>query len=139
MLGKCRLVGGLMSEKKLTPKQERFCYEYAASGNAYQAALTAGYPARSARSIASENLTKPNIVEKIKEITQSRTTELIMKVERRKEKLSQLADKSEDENVVIRAIDTLNKMDGLYIQKHEVQVTKSLADVLKEIDADADG
>lgn len=128
-----------MSEKKLTPKQERFCYEYAASGNAYQAALTAGYPARSARSIASENLTKPNIVEKIKEITQSRTTELIMKVERRKEKLSQLADKSEDENVVIRAIDTLNKMDGLYIQKHEVQVTKSLADVLKEIDADADG
>ena len=128
-----------MGEKKLTPKQERFCYEYAASGNAYQSALAAGYPARSARSIASENLTKPNIVEKIKEITQSRTTELIMKVERRKEKLSQLADKSEDENVVIRAIDTLNKMDGLYIQKHEVQVTKSLADVLKEIDADADG
>lgn len=46
----------------LTTKQRAFIEYYLANGfNATQAALSAGYSAKSARSTASENLTKPNI------------------------------------------------------------------------------
>ena len=52
----------------LTAKQERFCYEYCLDFNATQAAIRAGYSKQAARAIASENLSKPNIQEKIKEL-----------------------------------------------------------------------
>lgn len=46
---------------KLTPKQKRFCDEYLIDLNATQAAIRAGYSKKTARFIATENLTKPNI------------------------------------------------------------------------------
>lgn len=46
---------------KLTEKQKRFCEEYLIDLNATQAAIRAGYPTRTARSVGSENLTKPDI------------------------------------------------------------------------------
>lgn len=46
---------------KLTFKQEQFIYYYLQDGNGAQAAIKAGYSERTARSIASENLTKPYI------------------------------------------------------------------------------
>jgi len=48
-------------EKKLNEKQKRFCEEYVKDNNGAQAAIRAGYSEKSARSIASEHLTKPNI------------------------------------------------------------------------------
>lgn len=48
-------------EKKLTLKQKKFTTEYLKSGNGTQAAIKAGYSKYSAKEIASENLTKPNI------------------------------------------------------------------------------
>lgn len=53
---------------KLTPKQERFCQEYIIDLNGTQAAIRAGYAERAAKEIASENLTKPNISDRIKEL-----------------------------------------------------------------------
>lgn len=46
---------------KLTPKQKRFVDEYLVSLNATQAAIRAGYSAKTARKIGQENLTKPDI------------------------------------------------------------------------------
>ena len=46
---------------KLTAKQQRFVEEYLVDPNGRQAAMRAGYSANTARAIASENLTKPNI------------------------------------------------------------------------------
>lgn len=123
---------------KLTLKQQKFCEEYAASGNATQAAIAAGYSKKTAYSIGEENLRKPEIIAEIKRLGQRATKARIMKIEARKERLSEIAWNSFDENAVIRSIEALNKMDGLYIQKHEVQVTRSLADIIKEIDDDAD-
>ena len=51
----------IVAEKKLTPKQQRFCDEYLIDLNATQAAIRAGYSEKNARNIASENLAKPNI------------------------------------------------------------------------------
>ena len=45
----------------LTPKQLRFVEEYLAGSNGAQAAIRAGYSAKTARAIASENLKKPAI------------------------------------------------------------------------------
>lgn len=45
----------------LTDKQKIFCQEYIKDLNATQAAIRAGYSEETARSIASENLSKPDI------------------------------------------------------------------------------
>lgn len=52
----------------LETKQERFCQEYITDRNGTKAAIRAGYSKRSARSIASENLTKPDILRRIEEL-----------------------------------------------------------------------
>ncbi len=45
----------------LTPKQARFVEEYLIDLNATQAAIRAGYSAKTARAMGCENLTKPDI------------------------------------------------------------------------------
>ncbi len=51
----------LRQDKKLSPKQKRFCEEYLVDLNATQAAIRAGYSKKSAYSIGEENLKKPKI------------------------------------------------------------------------------
>jgi len=50
---------------KLTPKQMRFVDEYLVDFNATQAAIRAGYKAKTAHVIGAENLRKPKIAEEI--------------------------------------------------------------------------
>lgn len=52
----------------LTPKQEKFCREYMIDLNATQAAARAGYSKKTARLIGQENLLKPAILKKLKEL-----------------------------------------------------------------------
>lgn len=61
----------------LTARQEMFCREYIACDyNATQAAKNAGYSEKTARSIGSENLTKPDIQRFIAELQKPRLEEL---------------------------------------------------------------
>lgn len=53
---------------KLTAKQERFCEEYIIDLNATKAAIRAGYSEKTAYSIGQENLTKPEIIERLSEL-----------------------------------------------------------------------
>lgn len=55
----------------LSPKQQKFCEFYAASGNATEAAKLAGYSAKTAQVIGAENLLKPIIQEHLKTLTQA--------------------------------------------------------------------
>jgi len=48
--------------KKLTAKQQRFVDEYLIDLNGTQAAIRAGYSEKTAKAIASENLTKPDVI-----------------------------------------------------------------------------
>lgn len=58
-----------LEKSGLTPKQERFCYEYLANGfNATKAALKAKYSERTAYAIGAENLKKPQIQARIQEM-----------------------------------------------------------------------
>ena len=49
----------------LTAKQQRFVDEYLIDLNATQAAIRAGYSEKTARSVGSENLTKPDVADAI--------------------------------------------------------------------------
>lgn len=49
-------------DRSMTPKQDRFWREYLVDLNGTQAAIRAGYSARTARYIAAENMRKPAIV-----------------------------------------------------------------------------
>ncbi|EAM8407009.1 terminase small subunit [Salmonella enterica] len=61
---------------KLTDKQELFAREYLKDLNATQAAIRAGYSEKTARSVGSENLTKPGIQEYIAQLNQERMNRL---------------------------------------------------------------
>lgn len=57
---------------KLTDKQELFAREYLKDLNATQAAIRAGYSEKTARKIGSENLSKPDLTERIAELNSER-------------------------------------------------------------------
>lgn len=56
----------------MTPKQEAFVREYLIDLNATQAAIRAGYSARTARQIGDENLSKPDIAAAVKKAMDER-------------------------------------------------------------------
>ena len=99
---------------KLNTRQKSFCEFYVASGNATDAAIKAGYKEKNARFIGSENLTKANIKKYIEELQEKAKGNRIMTaIERREFLTSMIKDR-------LKALDILNKMDGEYTQKVEV-------------------
>lgn len=58
--------------QKLSAKQEQFCREYLVDLNATQAAIRAGYSPKTANRIASENLSKPDVMERVAELKRER-------------------------------------------------------------------
>lgn len=56
------------NRKKLTDRQERFCREYIIDYNATDAAIRAGYSKKTAYSIGSENLKKPELLARVREL-----------------------------------------------------------------------
>lgn len=65
----------------LTPKQQRFCEEYLLDLNGTKAAIRAGYSQDAARAIASENLTKPDIVAEIDRLQDVRSGRTAIKAD----------------------------------------------------------
>lgn len=61
---------------KLTPKQQRFVQEYLVDYNATQAAIRAGYSAKTAQVIGAENLTKPMVAAEIQRLGQKTAQKL---------------------------------------------------------------
>ena len=57
-----------MGERDMTEKQKRFCEEYLVDLNETQAAVRAGYSEKTAYSIGSENLKKPEIKKYLQEL-----------------------------------------------------------------------
>ena len=75
-----------MSEKKVnikfTAKQERFCQYYINCMNATEAAIKAGYSKKTANRIAAENLSKLDIINRLKELQKPLSDELNITRER---------------------------------------------------------
>ena len=106
---------------KLNARQKSFCEFYVASGNATDAAIKAGYKEKNARFIGSENLTKANIKKYIEELQEKAKGNRIMTaIERREFLTSMIKDGAVKDTDRLKALDILNKMDGEYTQKVEV-------------------
>lgn len=106
---------------KLNARQKAFCEYYVACGNATEAAIKAGYKEKNARFIGSENLTKANIKKYIEELQEKAKGNRIMTaIERREFLTSMIKDGAVKDTDRLKAVDILNKMDGEYTQKVEV-------------------
>lgn len=134
----------------MTAKQRRFCDEYLIDLNATQAAIRAGYSKKAARTIAAENLTKPNIkayidermAEKDAELIadqdevlryltsvmrgQSESTELVVEGVGEGRSEARAVTKEPSEKDRLRAAELLGKRYGLYTDKIEQDVDMEL-------------
>lgn len=61
---------------KLTDRQERYCREYILDYNATKAAIRAGYSEKTAYSIGSENLKKPELLARVRELQKEQAEKL---------------------------------------------------------------
>ena len=77
--------------RKLTTKQEKFCLLYYEKSNATEAAIAAGYSPKTAAVIASENLIKPKISDRIAAIRQKAVDASIASVQERQQILTEIA------------------------------------------------
>ena len=76
---------------KLTQKQEVFCLKYIELGNASEAAKVAHYSYKTAGVMGSENLLKPKIQARLKELRQKTEDATIATVVERKQRLTEIA------------------------------------------------
>jgi len=89
----------------LTDKQDMFCREYLIDLNATQAAIRAGYSENTARKIGSENLTKPDVQNRIAELKANRNEQLNI-----------------DAAYVLRRLVEIDQMDVLDIVKDDLSL-----------------
>uniref|UniRef100_A0A6M3IHN6 Putative terminase n=1 Tax=viral metagenome TaxID=1070528 RepID=A0A6M3IHN6_9ZZZZ len=87
---------------KLTQKQETFCLNYFECGNASEAARLAKYSPKTAGVIGAENLLKPKIQAKLRELNEIVKSKKVATVEERKNRLTEfiranVADFADDE------------------------------------------
>ena len=130
----------------MNARQEAFCLEYAACGNATQAAIRAGYSADTAYSIGSENLRKPEVQERLRELKEEMESHKIADAKEMQETLTAIIRKELKEEVLMtegrgdgitetvkkkksgsirditKAIDTLARIQGVYSAGNSVNV-----------------
>ncbi len=120
----------------LSQKQETFCLEYFSNRNATRAAIVAGYSEKTARAIAWENLTKPDIKRRLQQLRDMATSEKVMPEIMRKERLSEVARDDYKTPLtakeVVGAITELNRMDGVYDERPQFNDNRQYTIVVSE-------
>ena len=110
---------------KLTAKQERFCREYIIDLNATRAAIRAGYSEKTANRIASENLSKLDIQEKIRQLQQKIEARTEITQDKVLNELANIgfAEPSKQIRVTdkIKALELLGKHLGIFTDKLQVK------------------
>lgn len=134
----------------LTPRQEKFCIEYAASGNAYKSAIAAGYSENYAKGNANKLLENVRVNTRLQELKEKAESEKIADIKEMQEKLTAIIrqelteeviviegvgegcseartmDKDPSIKEIINAINTLGRMQGAFVDKVEQQVDMEL-------------
>ncbi len=113
---------------RLTQKQFTFCLQYVKTGKERDSAITAGYSPKTAHVIASENLTKPKIIDYIQALRQKTEDASIANVVERKQRLTVIMREDNfgkfgiNRTSNISAADLLNKMDKIYTDGPTVNI-----------------
>ena len=109
--------------RKLTPKQQRLIEEYLIDLNATQAAIRAGYSAKTAQQAGSENLSKPVIRDAIEQAMAERSKQTDVDAEYVIERLkteAELTGNGSSHSARVAALAHLGKHLGMFIEKHNV-------------------
>lgn len=85
----------------MTQRQERFCQEYVATGNATQSAISAGYSERSAKQVGQKLLTNHDLQIRIKELSGEVLNSKIADAREMQEHLSAILRGESDEEVIV--------------------------------------
>ena len=104
--------------------QKLFCQEYVKNGSNGTQAYLKSYKnctEVTARKNANKLLTNTDILKYIEELQNKIEDENIMSAEKRMIYLSSIIKGDENTSDKIKAIDTLNKMDGQYVKKIEIK------------------
>lgn len=105
-------------------REKAFAEYYVQTGNCEQSAIKAGYSPKYARGNAHKLVARSCIAEYIKELQDKIEKKHILSATERQEMLSMIAkDENEKADARIRAIDTLNKMTGEYVEKVQMSGT----------------
>lgn len=116
-----------MAYKELTPKQQRFVDEYIVDLNAKQAAIRAGYSARSAEVQGCRLLSNANVQEAVRERTEDRKKDTIATAEEVLEYLSEcLRDAGMHPQYRQKAAELLGKRYGLYTERVNVDADSEI-------------
>jgi phage terminase small subunit len=131
---------------RMTPKQKKFCLEYASSGNATESAIKAGYSKKTAYSIGQENLKKPELQKFLQQLADEMASQKIANAKEMQEVLTSIIRQELEEEVIvvegcgdgiseavtkikkpstrdaIKAIETLAKMQGIFDTKANVNL-----------------
>lgn len=124
-------------KEKLNARQKKFAEYYVQSGKAAESARKAGYSDSYAEHRTDEMLRNVGISAYIKQLSDKLKDERIMSAKDRQVTLSDIA-RSVEQNPSdrIRAIDTLNKMTGEYLNKVELSgevKSQKLSDVFMQL------
>ena len=121
----------------LTVRQEKFCLEYAESGNARQAYLNAGYKPKSDKATdaaASRLLSNVKVQKRLAELAEELKNSKIADIQEMQEVLTKII-RRELPGVtikdVISAIDKLGRMQGAFVEK--IEASFSYEDRLREV------
>ena len=129
---------------KLNARQKAFCEFYVVSGNATEAAIKAGYSETYSKTRTNVLLQNVEICRYIEELQEKAKSSRIMTAIERREFLTKMILKEETKDTDrLKAVDILNKMDGEYTQKVEVNgninsnpfsnlTTDELKEIIKE-------
>lgn len=85
----------------MTQRQERFCQEYVATGNATLSAINAGYAESGARATGAKLLTNHNVQERLKELNGEVLNSKIADAREMQEHLSAIIRGESDEEVIV--------------------------------------
>lgn len=110
-----------MARNVLNPRQQRFVAEYLIDLNATQAAIRAGYAARSARQTGAENLTKPDISKAIAAAQSERFARLEVTSDTVLKGLLQEATSAHRASVRVAAWAWLGKSLGMFKERHQLE------------------
>ena len=106
----------------MTAKQRAFTVEYMKDKNATQAAIRAGYSEKTARNIASELLTNPNVQKAIEELEKAAQAKAGITIEKIVERINRIA---EDPNTLprdrLKADELLGKYLGMFTERVEMK------------------
>lgn len=133
----------------LTPKQEKFCIEYAKCGNARQAYISAGYSVKK-ESTADVNgcklLKNPKVKKRLAELYEEAKNNSIADIQEMQQILTSIIRQEKTEQVIlydpgsgsireektasikdiINAVEKLGKMQGAFVDKIELDADKEL-------------